>query len=78
MKIYKLYAGMTGEFEILKTDAPEKIVIEYIQACITETLPNNDPNLFFAQKNYSVEFLACQFEDDIASIDQEIDVYDYF
>lgn len=80
MKTYKLYAGMTGEFEILNTNAPESVVIGYIIAAGNMDLPENDPENFFADRGYSVDFLACQDDDDIAdeiTVDQEIDVYDY-
>lgn len=80
MKTYKLYAAMTGEFEIFRTDAPESVVTEYARACATDTLPDNDPNLFFEQKEYSVDFIACQYDDDTVenlSVDYEIDLYDY-
>lgn len=80
MKIYKLYAGMTGEFEILKTDAPESVVIDYIIAASNANLPEDDPEKFFTDRGYYIDFLACQDDDEIAdeiAIDQEIDVYDY-
>lgn len=81
MKNYKLYAGLTQEFEILRTDAPEDVVIEYARECVRGTLPENDPDLFWEQAGYSVKFLACQDDDDIKDIipvDCEIDMYDYF
>lgn len=81
MKNYKLYAGLTQEFEIFRTDAPESVAIEYARACANNTLPENDPDLFWKQTGYSVKFLACQDDDDIADsipIDCEIDMYDYF
>ena len=81
LKIYKLYAGLTGEFEIFRTDAPESVVIEYAGKYVRGTLPGNDPDLFWEQTGYSVKFLACQDDDDIKDIipvDCEIDLYDYF
>lgn len=80
MKTYKLYAGMTGEFEILNTNAPESVVIGYIIASGNMSLPADDPEKFFADRGYSVDFLACQDDDDLSeeiAVDQEIDVYDY-
>ena len=80
MKTYKLYAGMTGEFEILNTNAPESVVIGYIIAAGNMSLPDDDPEKFFVDRGYSVDFLACQDDDDLAeeiAVDQEIDVYDY-
>ena len=79
-KTYKLYAGMTGEFEILKTDAPESVVIDYIIAAGNVDLPEDDPEKFFTDRGHAVDFLACQDNDDLAeeiAVDQEIDVYDY-
>lgn len=81
MKNYKIYAGMTGEFEIIRTDAPESVVIEYAQACARDMLPENDPDLFFSQKGYRVDFLASQDDDELVEnlpVDKEIDMYDYF
>ena len=81
-KIYKLYGGMTGEFEVLKTTAPREVVIEYIIAASDLTLPDGDPDLFFQQKGYAVQFLWCQ-DDDLDDellekiVDEEIDTYDY-
>lgn len=77
MNTIKLYAGMTGEFEVLKTDAPENIVIDYIVACSNMTLPENDPELFFTEKGYHIEFLGCQYDDLEINFDKEIDIYDY-
>lgn len=80
-KIYKLYGGMTGEFEVLKTTAPREVVIEYIIAASNLTLPD-DPALFFSQREYEVEFLWSQ-NDDLDEevldkvVDEEIDTYDY-
>lgn len=81
-KIYKLYGGMTGEFEVLKTDAPREVVIEYIIAASDLTLPDDDPELFFEQKGYQVEFLWSQnddLDDEVVDkvVDEEIDTYDY-
>ena len=80
MKTYKLYAGMTGEFEILNTNAPESVVIDYIVAAGNMDLPGDDPEKFFTDRGYSVDFFVCQDDDDLAeeiAVDQEIDVYDY-
>lgn len=77
MKTYKLYAGMTGEFEIIRTDAPESVVIDYIIACSDMELPENDPELFFTKKGYRIEFLGCQYDDIDINFDAEIDTYDY-
>lgn len=80
MKTYKLYAGMTGEFEILKTDAPEGVVVDYILASGNMNLPENDPEKFFTNHGYFVDFIACQYDDELSkeiTVDQEIDIYDY-
>lgn len=80
MKTYKLYAGMTCEFEILNTNAPESTVIDYIIAAGNMRLPDDDPEKFFMDRGYSVDFLACQDDDELAeeiAVDREIDVYDY-
>lgn len=81
-KIYKLYGGMTGEFEVLKTNAPKEVVIEYIVSASNLTLPEDDPELFFTQKGYMVEFLWSQnddLDDEVVDkvVDEEIDTYDY-
>ena len=81
MKIYKIYGGMTGEYEIFRTDAPENVVIEYVWSCANDMLPDNDPNLFFEKRGYKVDFFACQYSDDKEeglTVDKKIDMYDYF
>lgn len=78
LRTYKLYAGMTGEFEILKTNADYNTVVGYIQAAENEMLPNNDPVKFFTSQGFSAEFIACQYDDDFnETIDIEIDIYNY-
>lgn len=78
MRTIKLYAGMTGEFEILRSDAPDSVIIQYIQACNTDILPENDPDLFFSLSGYFVQFLACQYDDcEEIEIDIEFDTYNY-
>ena len=77
MKTYNLYAGMTGDFEIIRTDAPKSVVIDHIMACSNMELPENDPELFFKEKGYYIEFLGCQYDDIEIGFDQEIDTYDY-
>ncbi len=81
-KIYKLYGGMTGEFEVLKTNAPREAVIEYIVAASNLPLPEDDPVLFFTHRKYEVEFLWSQNDDldeEVVDkvVDEEIDTYDY-
>lgn len=73
----KIYASMTGEYEILETDAPKETIIEYIIACSNGTLPDDDPEKFFKQKGFCIDFLACQYDDLEIECDYELDSYDY-
>ena len=77
MRIVKIYAGMIGEFEILRTDATDDVLHQYIKACSDNTLPDNDPVLFFKKHGCSVEFLACQHDDEADKINADVEIDSY-
>lgn len=74
----KIFAGMTNEYEILETDAPKETIIEYIIAGSNSTLPDNDPEKFFEQRGFYIDFLGCQYDDlEEIKCDYELNMYDY-
>lgn len=77
MNKVKIYAGMTGEYEIIETDAPKETIIEYIITCSNGTLPDDDPKKFFEERGFCIDFLACQYDDLEIKCDYELDSYDY-
>ena len=42
------------------------------------TLPDDDPEKFFKQRGFYIDFLACQYDDLEIEYDYELDIYDYF
>ena len=83
MKTVKLYAGMTGEYEVIRTNAPKELIEQ--QLTKNNVLEENNktvinPYDLLEQNGYTVE-LVCSCIDDIdlntITIDYEFDYYDY-
>lgn len=82
----KITAGMTMEYEIISTNAPDHIIkaqLMYISACQEERkqVPKN-PYEMIEEFGYVVNVLGCQDNFDsedmeTASIDAEFDYYDF-
>lgn len=81
MKVVKITAGMTMEFEVISTDAPMDIIEEQLtvnSARQDEGMEISNPYDIIEEYGYVVNILGCQddFDNDIA-IDEEYDYYDY-
>jgi hypothetical protein len=83
MYTVNIYAGMTGDYQVIRTDAPKELIEKQLQhnneleeKC--ETIDN--PYSLLEQKGYAVE-LVCSSDDSIdiytIEIDFELDYYDY-
>lgn len=81
----KITAGMTQEFEIISTNAPDHVIkaqLMYIAACEEEgkEIPEN-PYGMIKEFGYTVNLIGCQddlSQEDLeeAIIDKEFDYYD--
>lgn len=84
-RLIKLYAGMTGEFEIINTNAPDSVIkaqLTYTSALQEEREPVRNPYSIIEAMGYEVHVVACQdtcsVEDlENMSIDAEFDYYEY-
>ena len=85
-RIIKITSGMSQEFEIISTNAPDHVIkaqLMYIAACEEEgkEMPDN-PYEMIEKFGYKVKVIGSQdnltFEDlENAIIDAEFDYYDY-
>lgn len=78
----KLYAGMTGEYEIIRTAAPKHLIEQ--QLIRNNELSENgitigNPYDLLEQNGYTVEIVGCQddFDETEIELDYELDYYDY-
>lgn len=82
----KLYGGMTGEYEVIKTDAPNSAIkaeIVYHNASVDDDDYEWTKQIVYpimTALGYSVECLGCQndFEDESIEIDASFDYYDKY
>ena len=78
MRTIKIYAGMTGEFEAIRTNAPDN-VIEKQLSLVCEELENSgeceNPYSLIEEMGYSVEL---EDKNSKLEFDVEFDLYDYF
>lgn len=76
MRLIKFYGGMTDEYEIIKTNAPDNIIC----AAINEnSMGNTNPYDLITKSGYSLEIIGCQddFDDKpIPKCDVLIDTYE--
>ena len=59
----KLFAGMTPEFEIISTDAPDSVIkanMKYINTCEEDGEPIDNPYAVIEAMGYTVNSLGCQ------------------
>ena len=81
----KIYAGMTGEFELISTDAPDSVIkaqLTYTNACQEDREQIENPYSVIEAMGYTANVLGCQDdfdEDDVenAIIDAEFDFYTF-
>lgn len=80
----KITAGMTQEFEIIWTDAPDYVIkaqLTYNNACEEEGKTIENPYYVIEELGYTANCLGCQVDFDsedmeTAIIDAEFDYYD--
>lgn len=80
----KLYGGMTGEFELISTDAPDSVIkanLQYINTCEENGEQIENPYAVIEAMGFKVNCLGCQDDFDsedmeTAIIDVEFDYYD--
>lgn len=83
MQTIKLMAGMTNEYEIIKTDAPINLINQQLRQNneLQESLKAGyfDPYLLLTESGYEVEIIGCQddFDQQEIEIDIELDYYNY-
>lgn len=82
-RVIKISAGMTGEFEVIKTDAVDRIIEK--QLAINSILEEegkviDDPYGIIKEYGYKIDLVGCQDNIDLDEIiiDVEFDYYDYF
>lgn len=81
----KITAGMTQEFEIISTDAPDSVIkanLQYISACQEDGEQIKNPYAIIEAMGYKANRLGCQDNFDsedmkTAIIDAEFDYYDF-
>lgn len=71
----KLYAGMTSEYEIISTNAPDELIIRQMTATIQSDA--TDPYGIIEEAGYNVDVLGCQddYDDGEIVVDKEFDYY---
>lgn len=79
----KLYGGMDGDFELIKTNAPKEFIINQL-IINSEKMENSEfidnPYSYIEKMGYIVEVLGCQDTCDLEDfvIDYSLDMYDYW
>lgn len=81
-RIVKLSAGMTMEFEIIKTNAPDCVIMAnmtYISACQEDMEDIDNPYAVIESMGYEVELIGNQdtTDSDEVVVDKEFDYYEY-
>lgn len=83
MRTIKITAGMTPEFEIIRTNAPDSIIEEQLKTHIRME-EQGEPILYpygvFEQNGFFVYVIGCQDDDELVDtikIDKEFDYYNY-
>lgn len=81
-RIVKLSAGMTMEFEIIKTNAPDSVIMAnmtYISACQEDMEDIDNPYAVIESMGYEVELIGNQdtMDSDEVVVDKEFDYYEY-
>ena len=82
-KVVKISAGMTGEFEVIKTDATDETIEKQLaENSILEEEGKviDDPYGIIKEYGYKIDLVGRQDDIDLdeIEIDAEFDYYDYF
>ena len=74
MRTTKIYSGMTEEYEIIRTDAPNQVIEEQLKRYY-----DGEPYELLTNSGYAVEIVGSQydFDDGLPDIDKEFDLYGY-
>lgn len=78
----KLSAGMTMEFEIIRTNAPDSVIMAnmtYVSACQENMEDIDNPYAVIEAMGYEVELIGCQdtLDSNEVIVDAEFDYYEY-
>lgn len=80
MQIIKLYAGLTEEYEVVRTNAPKKLIEQQMARNNELNVNCENPYDLIEKYGFFIESICCQ-QDDIESstlnIDYELDYYNY-
>lgn len=82
-RVIKISAGMTGEFEVIKTDATDEIIEKQLaenSRLEEEEKVIDNPYGIIKEHGYKIDLVGCQDDIDLDEIviDVEFDYYDYF
>ena len=80
IRTVRLFAGMTGEYVIIQTDAPDDLIKEQIRVNnqdLEQGKEITDEFSFITDKGYNVEVLCDHDSNDGVECDVEIDLYAY-
>lgn len=74
MRIIKIFSGMSGEYEIIRTDAPDTAIEEQLKKYY-----DGEPYELLTNAGYTVDEIGCQydFDDGLPEIDKDFDLYGY-
>lgn len=82
MQTVKIYAGMTGNFEIIKTDASKELIEKQLK--LNNEIENKNETIvnpydLIESNGYIVEIIGCQddFDKTNENFDYDLDNYDY-
>lgn len=74
MRTVKIFPGMSDEYEIIRTDAPDQIIEEQLKVYY-----DGEPYELLTSAGYTVDVVGCQydFDDGLPETDTEFDLYNY-
>lgn len=74
MRTIKIFSGMSGEYEIIRTDAPDQTIEGQLKSYY-----DGEPYELLTSAGYTVDVVGCQydFDDGLPEIDKGFDLYDY-
>lgn len=80
-RMVKISAGMTQEFEVIQTNAPDEVILEQIRKNnqrSEEGVVIDEPYDVIEKRGYHVDVIGCQYDDELMEkiqIDAEFDAY---
>ena len=80
-RIIKIFAGMTQEFEVISTNAPDSVIkanMQYISTCEETGEKIENPYAVIEAMGYVVDVIDCEDDDDLEEVmDEAFDYYDF-